>query len=350
MKLLVFQIFFMSLALTSKAQDAFLQLVNKKLNENEKIINSLKIENQKLKSKVEVLLAKKSANSKKISKALSDLYQIQALLKDKEKKIADLIVQVQQQKAKNKELKNALSQLEMQLQNLKQYNQENIEGVIIDDRDGKTRDLDIPMLADKGPVPDDNNEKLNSVPNRDTSLQQKGIDNSFQKKVTTDEDEKSETPNNKTSIEKELKDAALLNRTLETRQWKARMNELAKRNDVIDITITNNCNQDIFVCLYYMDLEDNWVTQGWWSIKAYQSIEPDIKTSNGLFYSYAKSTRLTWDGKGESDSMSRMISSQNFVRIDENDQLEYLEGIEYVKFHKVYIGSYWTFGYTFNCN
>jgi V8-like Glu-specific endopeptidase len=62
--------------------------------------------------------------------------------------------------------------------------------------------------------------------------------------------------------------------------------------------IQNDCKEEIQIALRYRDLENNWVTKGFYRLDPHTSINKKFPTNNWVFYYYAASTEsnMEWEG------------------------------------------------------
>lgn len=84
------------------------------------------------------------------------------------------------------------------------------------------------------------------------------------------------------------------------------------------LRLRNSCRYAVAVALHYRDLDDSWVTRGWWEVAAGGSTTTDAMTREAVFYLYAENQAAgrTWEGKGAEGALSLTISDERF------DQLE----------------------------
>ena len=132
--------------------------------------------------------------------------------------------------------------------------------------------------------------------------------------------------------------------------WKSQMKQLAKSKKRIRLKLENDTHKKIYVAAHYLDLAGNWVTGGWWSIDAFDSMSPNIYTDNRTiyFYAYSEDNKWIWDGKGENGSINKFVSYRNkFSRLIASDKLEGLEDVRRVPFFKQKMNG-WSFTQTFN--
>jgi uncharacterized membrane protein len=87
-----------------------------------------------------------------------------------------------------------------------------------------------------------------------------------------------------------------------------------KQREYDRILIENKCRADVAVALYYLDLDDKWITRGWWQVPPGETMTTDAMTRNQYVYLYAENKGLgrTWDGSGQQDSLSLSVSDSKF--------------------------------------
>ncbi|HEX9735351.1 MAG TPA: DUF1036 domain-containing protein [Thermoanaerobaculia bacterium] len=73
------------------------------------------------------------------------------------------------------------------------------------------------------------------------------------------------------------------------------------------ILLRSTCDVPVDVALYYLDLDQSWITRGWWSIKPGDTVTTNAMTRNSPIYVYAENQAVgrRWDGEGKEDSLSR---------------------------------------------
>jgi uncharacterized membrane protein len=84
------------------------------------------------------------------------------------------------------------------------------------------------------------------------------------------------------------------------------------------LRLRNTCRYTVAVALHYRDLDESWVTRGWWELAPGASTTTDAMTREAVFYLYAENQAVgrTWEGKAEKGALSLTISDERF------DQLE----------------------------
>ena len=83
------------------------------------------------------------------------------------------------------------------------------------------------------------------------------------------------------------------------------------------ILFENLCKIPIWVALHYKDLDDTWISRGWWKVQPGKTVTTDAMTRNTPIYIYAENTsaKRTWDGTGKQGSVSYTISNARFDHI-----------------------------------
>lgn len=112
----------------------------------------------------------------------------------------------------------------------------------------------------------------------------------------------------------------------------------------------NLCKIPVFVAVHYKDLDDTWLTRGWWRVAPGGTVTADIMTRNTPIYFYAEnlSEERTWDGTGQEGSASFTISNSRFDHL-KGDRFVY-ENPREVSFYRRETGKTWTdFKETFEC-
>ena len=115
-----------------------------------------------------------------------------------------------------------------------------------------------------------------------------------------------------------------------------------KQREYDRIVLENKCQADVAVALYYLDLDDKWVTRGWWQLPPGESMTTDAMTRNQYLYLYAENKGLgrTWDGAGKEDSLSLQIADSKFDHV-KGERFLYEKPRE-VSFFKRDTGEKWT--------
>jgi uncharacterized membrane protein len=86
------------------------------------------------------------------------------------------------------------------------------------------------------------------------------------------------------------------------------------RREYDRILLHNKCSQLVAVSLYYLDLDEKWITRGWWEVAPGGTMTTDAMTRNQYVYFFAENQRagLLWDGTGKEDSLSLSVSDSKF--------------------------------------
>jgi hypothetical protein len=84
------------------------------------------------------------------------------------------------------------------------------------------------------------------------------------------------------------------------------------------LLLHNQCAHDIAVALYYRDLDEKWITRGWWMVKPGETVTTDAMTRNAIVYFYAENQAVgrTWDGAGQADALSLAIVDARFDHLE----------------------------------
>ncbi|WP_062061192.1 DUF1036 domain-containing protein [Aquimarina longa] len=89
--------------------------------------------------------------------------------------------------------------------------------------------------------------------------------------------------------------------------------EIHNNKSYFGVKLKNNCHKKISVAICYMNLNNDWVTTGWWSLDGYSEITTDVKTKNKNLYFYAAdSYGYEWNGEGESGAVRLQVTPNLF--------------------------------------
>jgi hypothetical protein len=115
-----------------------------------------------------------------------------------------------------------------------------------------------------------------------------------------------------------------------------------KQREYDRILIENKCRADVAVALYYLDLDDKWITRGWWQVPPGETMTTDAMTRNQYVYLYAENKSLgrTWDGSGQQDALSLSVTDAKFDHL--KDERFLYEKPREVSFFKRDTGESWT--------
>ena len=116
------------------------------------------------------------------------------------------------------------------------------------------------------------------------------------------------------------------------------------------ILFENLCRIPLHAALHYKDLDETWVTRGWWKIEPGETVTTDAMTRNTPIYLYAEnlSEERVFDGTGREDSVSFSVSNARFDHL-EGDRFVYADPRE-VSFFRRDTGKAWTdYKETFEC-
>lgn len=91
-----------------------------------------------------------------------------------------------------------------------------------------------------------------------------------------------------------------------------------ERREYHRLRLRNACRYTIAVALHYRDMDESWVTRGWWEIQPGATTTTDAMTRESAYYLYAENQAVgrTWDGRGTEGALELAIGDEKF------DQLE----------------------------
>jgi uncharacterized membrane protein len=80
------------------------------------------------------------------------------------------------------------------------------------------------------------------------------------------------------------------------------------------IALHNECSFNVAVALHYRDLDDQWVTRGWWTIEPGKTVETDAMTRNSVLFFYAENEAegWRWDGEGQAEAIELPVVNAKF--------------------------------------
>jgi len=92
------------------------------------------------------------------------------------------------------------------------------------------------------------------------------------------------------------------------------------------VSLSNSCRFTVSVALHYNDLDDRWITRGWWNVDPGATLETDAKTRNSVLYFFAenRSEGKSWTGDGRDDSLTLSVVDSRFDYLD-HDRWAYRE-------------------------
>lgn len=108
------------------------------------------------------------------------------------------------------------------------------------------------------------------------------------------------------------------------------------------IALESRCPFVISVALHYKDLDDRWITRGWWNLDPGATVETDARTRNSVLYFFAenRSVGKTFNGDDRDDSTTESIVDSKFDHLDD-DRWAYAEPRR-VSFYRRDTGEDWT--------
>ncbi len=116
------------------------------------------------------------------------------------------------------------------------------------------------------------------------------------------------------------------------------------------ILLHNKCSHDVSVALHYLDIDDSWISRGWWVVKPGETMTTDARTRNSFIFFFAEhqAAGRRWDGAGKEGSLTLAIADVKFDHLD-GDAFVYPEA-RTVSFFRRESGDQWTdFTETFEC-
>ncbi len=107
------------------------------------------------------------------------------------------------------------------------------------------------------------------------------------------------------------------------------------------VVLRSACPYEVAVALHYQDLDDAWVTRGWWMLPPKKSVTTDAMTRSQVLYFYAENQAVgrVWDGTGHEGSTSQTISDTRFDHVV-GERFPY-EGARTVSFFRRLSGREW---------
>jgi uncharacterized membrane protein len=107
------------------------------------------------------------------------------------------------------------------------------------------------------------------------------------------------------------------------------------------ILLHNTCGHPIDVALYYQDLDESWITRGWWGVKAGETVTTNAYTRNAYVYYFAENRTVgrTWDGAGQESALELPVVDAKFDHL-EGESFVY-EGPRKVAFYQRKTGDAW---------
>lgn len=101
------------------------------------------------------------------------------------------------------------------------------------------------------------------------------------------------------------------------------------------IALANRCRFTVSAALHYKDLDDRWITRGWWNLEPGATVETDAVTRNSVLYFFAenRSEGKNWTGDGRDDSLTLSVVDSRFDHLDD-DRWAYEEPREVAFFRR----------------
>jgi len=67
-------------------------------------------------------------------------------------------------------------------------------------------------------------------------------------------------------------------------------------NDLKQVTINNNCNENIWIAMRYVNLDGKWVNEGFWETRPYSSVVKSVTSYYYYYYATNKKSSVKWTG------------------------------------------------------
>lgn len=92
------------------------------------------------------------------------------------------------------------------------------------------------------------------------------------------------------------------------------------------ISLENRCPFTVSVAIHYRDLDDRWITRGWWNLDPGATVETDAKTRNSVLYFFAENQSVgkTFGGDDREDALTQPVVDSRFDHL-EGDRWAYEE-------------------------
>lgn len=86
------------------------------------------------------------------------------------------------------------------------------------------------------------------------------------------------------------------------------------------IALENRCRFTVSAALHYKDLDDRWITRGWWNLEPGATVETDAKSRNSVLYFFAENRAegKSWTGDGQDDSLTLSVVDSRFDHLDDD--------------------------------
>jgi|CXWL01.1.fsa_nt_gi uncharacterized membrane protein len=102
--------------------------------------------------------------------------------------------------------------------------------------------------------------------------------------------------------------------------WKLRLETKAdafvhgETTEYDTIALRNTCDVEVAVALYYRAIDETWVSRGWWTVPAGETVVTDAITRNDPIYFFAENQAAgwLWDGTGREGSVELSVVDEKF--------------------------------------
>lgn len=115
-----------------------------------------------------------------------------------------------------------------------------------------------------------------------------------------------------------------------------------ERREYHRLRLRNTCRYTVAVALRYRDLDESWVSRGWWEVQPGATTTTDAMTREPGYYLYAENQSVgrTWDGKGTAGAVELAISDEKFDQLEGEPSL--FSAARNVSFRRHDSGPQWT--------
>jgi uncharacterized membrane protein len=86
------------------------------------------------------------------------------------------------------------------------------------------------------------------------------------------------------------------------------------RREYHRLRLRNACRYTVAVALRYRDLDESWISRGWWEVQPGATTTTDAMTRDPVYYLYAENQSVgrTWDGRGTEGAVLLAIGDEKF--------------------------------------
>lgn len=108
------------------------------------------------------------------------------------------------------------------------------------------------------------------------------------------------------------------------------------------IELHNACKFKIAVAVHYRDLDDEWITRGWWNVEPGETTTTDAMTRNAYVYFFAEnqSEGRSWNGDGDEHALELKTVDNRFDHLRDDPWV--YDQPRTVSFFRRHTGEEWT--------